>query len=249
MHWQRPSDSPVPYQEAGDGFPVLLVHGRLNDSRLWEQTADLLSGRYRTIRCDLRANHSIPSTTDNASRLLSLLDILGLPRVHLVSHGAGWSWAAGLAVQAHRRVASLTVVDPVIPRVEQANAVQEAWHLEMLLQWLAVSHGSVVRKPEHTAVLAAVVAQQTHARMADSDRPFMGTAPATDLPPLEGVKCPVLALVGRDAGAESKAMVASVFGHARQFQLCQVAGAARHCPVEAPGTVAELLDRFFSTCF
>ncbi|HWI52982.1 MAG TPA: alpha/beta hydrolase [Symbiobacteriaceae bacterium] len=250
MHWHRQTPPPIPYEESGDGFPVLFVHGRLNDSRLWAPVANLLSGRYRTIRCDMRPPgkpHS-PSAADNAVKVLDLLNWLGLSRAHLISHGAGWSWAAGMAVQSPGRVMSLTVVDPVVPRTEQTNAIQEAWHLEMLLQWLSVSHGTSVRKPEHATALAAVVAQQTHARIADGEDPISAPAYGTEMPPLEGVRCPVLALVGQDATAESKALVASVFGQAHQFQLCQVAGATRHCPVEAPRSVADHLERFLATC-
>ncbi|HWI66191.1 MAG TPA: alpha/beta hydrolase [Symbiobacteriaceae bacterium] len=248
MQWQRGATSPVPYEEEGEGFPVVFIHGRLNDSRLWGPVSKCLSGQYRTIRCNLRADGSPLSAADNAARLLTLLDGLGLSRAHLVSHGAGWSWAAGLAVRAPSRVASVTVVDPVVPRTEHSNAVQESWHLEMMLQWLSVSHGAVVRKPEHATVLAALVAQQTHASMADTGTAAMTPAYGGDLPPLEGVCCPVLALVGQDATAESKALVASVFGQVRRFQLCQVAKGVRHCPVESPEQVADLLDRFLSSC-
>lgn len=248
MPWQRPVTPPVPFEEEGDGFPVLMVHGRLNDARLWAPVAGFLSQQYRTIRCNLRADGTAYSAADNASRLLALIDWLGVPRVHIVTHGASWSWAAGLAVRASNRIRSVTVVDPVVPRTEQSNSVQESWHLEMLLQWLSVSHGPVVRKPEHATALAAIVAQQTHARIAD-DTTAVGTPTyGSDLPPLEGIRCPVLALVGQEATAESKALVASVFGQVRKFQLSQVAGGARHCPLEAPRVVADLLGSFLLTC-
>lgn len=249
MHWHRTSSPPVPFDEAGDGFPVLLVPGRLSDGRLWSRVADLLSARYRTIRCDLRSERRFVSVTaDSASRLLSLLDWIGLDRAHLVAHGSGWSWAAELAVRAPARVASLTVVDPVVPRTEHSNTTQENWHLEMLLQWLSVSHGSTVRKPEHASVLAAVVAQQTHGRIGDADSPFPAPAPSSaDLPPLDGIQCPVLALMGEQAPLESKALVASVFGQVRRFRYHLVKGAVRHSPVEAPEAVSDSLHRLYDT--
>ncbi|MDF2629373.1 MAG: 2-succinyl-6-hydroxy-2,4-cyclohexadiene-carboxylate synthase [Symbiobacteriaceae bacterium] len=247
----RPAGPPLPFEEAGDGFPVLLVPGRLNDSRLWAPVADMLCKRYRSIRCDIRVESSNRSAqaADRSSRLLGLMDWLGIARCHVVAYGSGWSWAAGLAARAPGRAASLTVVDPVVPRAEHSPTVQENWHLEMLLQWLSVSHGSVVRKPEHVTVLAGVVAQQTHARIAEANEP--GLAPALgapEFPILEGICCPVMALVGQEAGPESKALVASVFGQTPRFQLAQVSGAVRHSPLEAPRAVADLLQRFLGTC-
>lgn len=251
MNSHKPGDPPLPFEEAGDGFPVLLVPGRLNDCRLWAPVAGLLSSQYRAIRCDIRGHQHLhaPPAVDRSSRLLTLMDWFGIPRAHLVAYGSGWSWAAGLAVRAPGRVASLTVVDPVVPRAEQSPSVQENWHLEMLLQWLSVSHGNVVRKPEHATALAAVVAQQTHARIAGADEPgLMPAFASADLPPLEGIRCPVLALVGQEASLESKALVASVFGQISRFQLVHVSGAVRHSPVEAPGAVADLLQRFLAAC-
>ncbi|HYF91913.1 MAG TPA: alpha/beta hydrolase [Symbiobacteriaceae bacterium] len=249
MYRQRAEQSPIPYEEAGDGFPVFMVHGRLNDSRLWAGVSALLAGRYRSIRPDLRTDGQsyTASAGGHADRLLRLLDWLGLRRVHLVSYGAGWSWTAELAVQAPHRVASLTVIDPIVPRAEQTNAIQESWHLEMLLQWLSVSHGNTVRRPEHAAALAAVVAQQTHARLPGAESSRMAPATGLDMPPMEGIRCPVLAMVGQNAPAESKALVASVFGQVRLVQLCLVPGAVRHSPLEAPAIVAERLERFLST--
>jgi pimeloyl-ACP methyl ester carboxylesterase len=42
------------YDEAGNGAAVLLLHGGLGDSGLWEPVAPLLAERFRTIRTDLR---------------------------------------------------------------------------------------------------------------------------------------------------------------------------------------------------
>ena len=42
------------YDEAGSGDAILLLHGGLGDSGLWEPVAPLLAQRFRTIRSDLR---------------------------------------------------------------------------------------------------------------------------------------------------------------------------------------------------
>jgi 3-oxoadipate enol-lactonase len=40
------------YDEAGSGAAVLLVHGGLGDSELWEPVVPFLAERFRTIRGD-----------------------------------------------------------------------------------------------------------------------------------------------------------------------------------------------------
>jgi len=42
------------YDEAGEGPTVLLLHGGLGDSGLWEPVVPFLAQRFRTIRTDLR---------------------------------------------------------------------------------------------------------------------------------------------------------------------------------------------------
>src|SRR5881398_2185809 len=42
------------YDEAGSGETVLLLHGGLGDSGLWEPVVPFLAERFRTIRTDLR---------------------------------------------------------------------------------------------------------------------------------------------------------------------------------------------------
>ena len=42
------------YDEAGSGPPLMLLHGGLGDSGLWEPVVPFLSGRFRTIRTDVQ---------------------------------------------------------------------------------------------------------------------------------------------------------------------------------------------------
>src|SRR6266513_3069667 len=69
------------YDEAGEGRTVLLLHGGLGDSGLWEPVLPFLAERFRTIRTDLRffgrsVGPAVPwSWQDDA---LGVLDELGL---------------------------------------------------------------------------------------------------------------------------------------------------------------------------
>lgn len=46
-------EGPVMYREAGQGTPLLFVHGALVNSHLWDRAAGLLSDRFRCILPDL----------------------------------------------------------------------------------------------------------------------------------------------------------------------------------------------------
>src|SRR5688500_3428502 len=42
------------YETAGRGLEVVLIHGGLVDSRLWDEQVGTLSKRFRVVRYDLR---------------------------------------------------------------------------------------------------------------------------------------------------------------------------------------------------
>jgi non-heme chloroperoxidase len=86
------------YVEAGRGDPLVLVHGGLQDYRLWREHISAFAQRYRVIAYS-RRNHfpnavSAEGTPDNAGDLhgkdlAALIAALGLTRPHLVGHSSG----------------------------------------------------------------------------------------------------------------------------------------------------------------
>lgn len=110
--------------EAGprDGVPVVLVHGNLSTGRFFEDLLAAAPPGYRLLAPDMRGfgrSEALPldgtrGLRDWADDVHSLVRALGIERpVHL----AGWS-TGGAAVARYaqdRRVASLTLIDPVSP--------------------------------------------------------------------------------------------------------------------------------------
>ena len=89
------------YRRAGNGPPVVLVHGMVNSSRHWEQVALRLADRYTVIAPDLighgdsagpRGDYSLGA---HASRIRDLLTAIGVERATLVGH----SYGGGVAMQ------------------------------------------------------------------------------------------------------------------------------------------------------
>ena len=103
------------YDEAGDGAAVLLVHGGLGDSGLWEPVTPLLAERFRTIRSDLRffgrsTGPAVPWSWQED--LVGVLDALGIERAALVGLSLGGRIALDVALAHPDRLWAVVGVAP-----------------------------------------------------------------------------------------------------------------------------------------
>jgi pimeloyl-ACP methyl ester carboxylesterase len=109
--------------EAGEGEPVVFVHGNLSDGTVWREQLALLPARFRGIAPDLRGfGRSEPAPIDAtrglrdfADDLAALLDALGLDAVHLAGHSTGGGVIMDFATAWPDRVRTLTLAAPVSP--------------------------------------------------------------------------------------------------------------------------------------
>ena len=103
------------YDEAGDGPAVLLLHGGLGNSELWEPVVPFLAARFRTIRTDLRffGRSTGPAAPWSwHDDVLALLDELGVERAALVGLSLGGRIAVEVALAAPERLWALALVAP-----------------------------------------------------------------------------------------------------------------------------------------
>ncbi len=102
--------------EAGDGEPILLVHGMLGSHETWTGVIGELSDRYRVIAPDLFGHGSSAkpigdySLSSHAATLRDLLDRLGIDRVTLVGHSLGGGIVMQFSYLFPERVARLVLV-------------------------------------------------------------------------------------------------------------------------------------------
>src|SRR3954454_12470032 len=91
------------YDEAGSGPALLLLHGGLGDSGLWEPVVPFLAEQFRTIRTDLRffGRSTGPAAPFSwHDDVIGVLDELGVDRVGLVCLSMGGRVAMELALDA-----------------------------------------------------------------------------------------------------------------------------------------------------
>ncbi|HEV3229955.1 MAG TPA: alpha/beta fold hydrolase [Solirubrobacteraceae bacterium] len=104
------------YRIAGNGPPVVLVHGMVNSSRHWESVALRLADRYTVIAPDLighgdsatpRGDYSLGA---HAASIRDLLAVIGIDRATLVGHSLGGGVAMQFFYQFPQRTERLVLV-------------------------------------------------------------------------------------------------------------------------------------------
>jgi 3-oxoadipate enol-lactonase len=103
------------YDEAGTGETLLLLHGGLGDSGLWEPVVPFLAERFRTIRTDLRffggsVGPAMPWSWQND--VVGVLDELGIERTALVGLSFGGKLAFDVALAHPERLWAVVGVAP-----------------------------------------------------------------------------------------------------------------------------------------
>lgn len=132
--------------EAGEGPPVLLLHGWPQDAWCWRYVMPLLADRHRLIAPDLRgfgqtdapAGGSYNGLTIGADAI-ALLDALGIERAHLVGHDWGGFGAFAAAIAAPKRIASMVVLNTSPPWLELSPRLlwelRRSWYVFLLAAW------------------------------------------------------------------------------------------------------------------
>jgi pimeloyl-ACP methyl ester carboxylesterase len=110
----------MPYVEAGEGEPLLFVHGSLCDYRYWEPQLEGLGRHYHCVAVSL--THYWPATdamqgmpfswSDHADEVAEFIKRFGAGPMHVVGHSRGGCVAFHVARRHPERVLTLTLADP-----------------------------------------------------------------------------------------------------------------------------------------
>lgn len=229
----------IAYRVMGDGPPLLLLHGFPQTHALWARVAPVLARDFNVITPDLRGYgaSSKPRGVENytfremGADQLALMAHLGHERFHLVGHDRGGRTAHRMALDAPKRIASLTVMD-IVPTHEiltnlRKDVVKAYYHWTFLAQPPPFPETMIAADPDHfyescllgwgaaqlsdfdgdqlAAYRAAWHDPETIRAMCDDYRAAYDLDVALDAADLDRrVTCPALVLWGAD-GAMDKA--------------------------------------------
>jgi haloacetate dehalogenase len=145
----RTSGASINLVTAGDGPPVLMLHGYPETHAMWHKVAPALSRDYTVVCPDLRGygdsskprglpDHSNYSKRAMAQDMAEVMRALGHERFHAVGHDRGGRVAHRLARDHGKRVLSLTVMDisPTLKMYESTTMAfaRAYYHWFMLIQ-------------------------------------------------------------------------------------------------------------------
>jgi CubicO group peptidase (beta-lactamase class C family)/pimeloyl-ACP methyl ester carboxylesterase len=106
------------YEMAGEGEPVVMIHGLGWDTRSWDHQFAELAKHYQVIRYDMRGFGQSDMPTDqpyaHADDLKALLDSLGIDAAHVFGHSFGGEIAINFALAYPEATRSLVLIEPDI---------------------------------------------------------------------------------------------------------------------------------------
>jgi pimeloyl-ACP methyl ester carboxylesterase len=105
--------APVRWRVAGQGPPLVLIHGLSGSSRWWSGVLPTLAGRYACHLLDVPRFGAALRPDETADWLADWMDAAGLGNARLVGHSMGGAAAARLAARRPERVEALVLVSPV----------------------------------------------------------------------------------------------------------------------------------------
>ncbi|WP_424976310.1 alpha/beta fold hydrolase [Dinoroseobacter sp. S124A] len=149
--------------EAGNGAPLVLLHGYPQNHACWTKVAPELAKHFRVIVPDLRgygdsdapeddAEHSVYAKRTMALDIIGLLDQMGIERAHILGHDRGGRVTYRLALDHPDRVDRLGIIE-IVPTGPfwaswTAELAMKAYHWTFLAQPAPLPERMIGADPE-----------------------------------------------------------------------------------------------------
>jgi 3-oxoadipate enol-lactonase len=244
------------FEEAGQGAPVLLLHGLGSSCRDWELVSPALSAYHRVIALEVRGHgrsdkpagpYGVPL---HARDVAAFCQRLGLDKVSIVGLSMGGMIAFELAVQRPDLVRSLVIINSGPDMVPRTPGMWLALKLRVLLLQLfgprrlaALIARKLFPKPEQEALRQQV---REHLGQNDRDvylRATRGLIGWTVLPHIGEISCPVLVLASDRDYTPLSAKQAYV-ARLKDARLEEIKDSGHAAPLDQPEQVTEHVIRF-----
>jgi pimeloyl-ACP methyl ester carboxylesterase len=139
------------YLKAGEGDPIVLLHGYAETSHMWRPIMPMLAKTHTAIAVDLRGAGQSATPEGGYTKVSMARDIqaltrkLGFERVRIVGHDIGLMVAYAFAAQFPNDVDQITLMDAFLPGVGAWRDVwlmRDLWHFHFYGKTpLALVHG------------------------------------------------------------------------------------------------------------
>ena len=245
------------YVDAGEGEPLVLLHGVGLRLEAWAPQIDSLAATHRVIAVDL-PGHGASSPIGQGSGLAAFvdwmkmtLDDLGLPSANIAGHSMGALIAGGCAVTAPERVRRVALLNAVHRRDRAATSAVKARAAEIaagkldpiapLSRWFGnecvASEPYLLVKSWLTAVDVEAYAT-AYAAFAEGDDLYADRWPE--------VACPALLLTGELDPNSTPQMSRDLSAVAPHAEACIIAGHRHMVNMTAPDEVTAALQHWLT---
>jgi pimeloyl-ACP methyl ester carboxylesterase len=248
----------LPYDEAGEGPAVVLLHAGIADRTMWHEHLGPLAGAgYRAVALDLPGfGEAAIESGEQApwNDVLAAMGDLGLDSAAVVGNSFGGAVALRVAAVAPERVSALVAISAPAPGVEPSPELEAAWEAEeeaLERGDVEAAVASVVETwtlPDAPAELRERVARMERRALAlQTEAEGVGEAPdpVEEHPEvLRKLEIPALVLVGEHDKPDFQAGAGALADTLPQARLEVIAGAGHLAPLETPDEFRRLLLDF-----
>lgn len=244
------------YETAGQGQPILFIHGLGSSGRDWEEQIAFFSRYYQVVTFDLRGHgqsdkpagpYSIPLFASDVAQLIEILDIAP---VHVVGLSLGGMTAFQLAVSNAELVRSLVIVNAAPEFILRTSKERRQLFLrELIVRLLGMRKmGEVLSKrlflkPEHDKLRRLFVerwAENDPRAYLASMRAIVGWSVADHL---SEIRSPTL-VIAADADYTPVALKEEFVARMPQAELVVIKDSRHATPVERPEQFNEAVIAF-----
>ncbi|HTD72984.1 MAG TPA: alpha/beta fold hydrolase [Steroidobacteraceae bacterium] len=253
LRFERPNGW-LQYEVAGNGDPVVFLHGFGLDAAMWDPQWSTFSAGHRAIRYDLRgygASSAPAGPYSHVDDFLALTEFLRARPAHLVGLSMGGRYALRVAVQNPEAVRSLTLADTALDG--------HAWTPEWLQSWQEISQAArrddlfgarrlwlkhalfepAGRQPAVAAALETMVARYSGWHWREKDPDGAPAPPTAEV--LARISVPTLMIVGELDLPDFRNIARRIAAGMPHVTLRTLPNAGHMANLEAPGEFNDLV--------
>ncbi|MBI3733195.1 MAG: alpha/beta fold hydrolase [Chloroflexi bacterium] len=245
------------YEVAGDGQPLVLIHGFTLDRRMWDHQFEAFAHHYQVVRYDGRGfgRSALPTAEpyDYADDLKALLDYLGIAHAHIIGLSLGGGVAIDFALAYPRMTDTLIPVDSILGgyrwRHEFGDSLRTLYSLHDAQAATALWLNDPLFAPANAqpvvgAKLAEIVNEFSGWHWVNNNPWRQPEPPAIER--LAEITAPTLVVIGERDLSDFHAIAGILQERIRGARLAVIPGAGHMANMEAPEAFNKLVLDFLS---